>query len=71
MDELNQNLNKSHCDGRMTFVRYEMLRAMRRAAHHAHLGRQQVEDIFHNNAARLIESARKDLAEVLGPSPQK
>ena len=29
MDENNQTFNKAHCDGRMTFVRYEMLRAMR------------------------------------------
>ena len=28
----NHSLNLSHCDGRMTFTRYEQLRAMRRAA---------------------------------------
>ncbi len=55
MDELNQTLNKTHCDGRFTFVRYEMLRGMRRAARYAGLSRLQVENIFYNNGQRLIE----------------
>ena len=35
LSETNHTLNLSHCDGRMTFTRYEQLRAMRRAAHAA------------------------------------
>lgn len=50
----NHSLNLSHCDGRMTFVRYEQLRAMRRAAKRLGLGRAQIEDIFCNNARRLV-----------------
>ncbi len=63
MNEQNQTLNRSHCDGRMTFVRYEMLRAIRRAAQYTGLGRSAIEDIFHGNAATLIDSIRRDLAK--------
>jgi glutamate-1-semialdehyde 2,1-aminomutase len=61
MNEKNQTLNKAHCDGRLTFVRYEMLRAMRRAARHASLSRVEIEDLFYNNAASLVEAARRDV----------
>ncbi|MFN0165362.1 MAG: amidohydrolase family protein [Bryobacteraceae bacterium] len=61
MDETNQTLLRSHCDGRFTFVRYEMLRAMRRAAGHARFTRAQVEDIFYNNAADLIGRVQRGL----------
>ena len=65
MTENNQSFNTSHTDGRMTFVRYEMLRAMRRAAMHAHFTREQIEDLFHNNARRLIDDTRSELEGVL------
>ena len=42
----------------MTFVLYEQLRAMRRAALQLGLARPQIEDIFCNTAARLVESVR-------------
>jgi len=67
MHEQNQNLNTDHCDGRMTFVRYEMLRAMKRAARHAGYGPAQIEKLFFHNAVRLIEDTRRDLDEALGP----
>lgn len=65
--EQNQTFNVDHCDGRMTFTRYEMLRAMRRAARHARFTRQEIEDLFYNNAMRLIQETRSDLESVLGP----
>lgn len=58
MDETNQSFRISHCDGRMTFVRYEMLRAMRAAARHAGLAREGIEALFHGNASRLVETVR-------------
>jgi len=66
MNETNQTLSAGHCDGRLTFVRYEMLRAMRRAAKHAHLTPSQIEDVFYNNGASLIASIQQDLAAALG-----
>lgn len=66
ISQANAAFGVSHCDGRFTFVRYEMLRAMRRAAKHAGLTRSQIEDVFHNNADTLIEAIRTDLTTVLG-----
>ncbi len=58
LSETNHSLNLSHCDPRMTFVRYEQLRAMRRAALRHGLSPTQIEDLFCNTAERLIESER-------------
>jgi hypothetical protein len=52
-------LNLSHCEPRMTFTRYEQLRAMRRAARRLGMTRQQNEALFHDTAVRLIESVRR------------
>jgi len=70
MDSRNQTFNTDHCDGRMTFVRYEMLRAMRRAARNQRLTRNQIEDVFFNNAARLVEDVWNDLTRCLETKPQ-
>lgn len=59
LSEDNHGLNLSHCDPRMTFTRYEQLRAMKRAAKRLHLGDAQVRALFHDNAVRLIESVRQ------------
>ncbi len=59
LSETNHSLNLSHCDPRMTFVRYEQLRAMRHAALRLGLTPAQIGDLFHNTAARLIEEARR------------
>jgi hypothetical protein len=56
----------THCDGRMTFVRYEMLRAMKRAAKYANLSRAQIDDIFYGNGNRLVTQARTDIDRALG-----
>ncbi len=41
----------------MTFFMYEEIDAFRRAATAEHLTRANIEDIFYNNAAKIIESA--------------
>lgn len=70
MDKQNQTFNTDHCDGRMTFVCYEMLRAMRRAARNQRMTRNQIEDVFFNNAARLVEDVWSDLTRYLETKPQ-
>ncbi len=59
LSECNHSLNLTHCDGRMTFTRYEQLRAMRRAALRLGMTRQQNEALFHDTAAGLIASVRE------------
>jgi len=66
LDGNNFPVKISHCDGRMTFVRYEMLRAIKRAAKYAGLSTSQVEDIFYGNGNRLVAEARADLNRALG-----
>lgn len=56
LSEKNHRLDLSHCDGRMTFTRYEQLRAMRRAAARLNLSRTQIEDLFFHTAAKLVAS---------------
>ena len=58
LSETNQSLSLVHCDGRMTFTRYEQLRAMRRASLRLGQTKQQIEALFHDTAAGLIESVR-------------
>jgi glutamate-1-semialdehyde 2,1-aminomutase len=66
MCESNHSFDLSHCDGRMTFVRYEQLRAMRRAAIRLGLNQQQIEDLFYNTALNLVGSATSSLPNQLG-----
>ena len=65
LSESNHGLNLSHCDGRMTFTRYEQLRAMRRAATRLGMTRDQTSALFHDTAATLVASARGK-----NPNPQ-
>lgn len=58
LSETNHSVNLSHCDGRMTFTRYEQLRAMKRAADAVGLSQSDVEALFHGNAMRLIGLCR-------------
>jgi glutamate-1-semialdehyde 2,1-aminomutase len=58
LSETNHALNLSHCDCRMTFTRYEQLRAMHRATRRVGLKGPQIDALFHDTAWRLIESAR-------------
>lgn len=58
LSEQNHNLNLTHCDGRMTFTRFEQLRAMKRASRAVDLTEPQVEALFHDNAVSLIHGNR-------------
>lgn len=60
LSETNHALSLSHCDGRMTFTRYEQLRAMRRAAGRLGLTRGQIAALFHDTAAALVGSGRRE-----------
>lgn len=57
LSERNQSLDLSHCDGRMTLVRYEQLRAMRLACRRLGLDTDQVRDLFYGTAKALVTSA--------------
>jgi hypothetical protein len=59
LSETNHALNLSHCDGRMTFTRYEQLRAMRRAAARLGMTAAQTRALFHDTAAALVSSVRR------------
>ena len=56
--ERTENLDLSHCDPRPTFVCYESLRALRRAAEAAGLTREEVEGVFWGNAVKLLGRVR-------------
>jgi glutamate-1-semialdehyde 2,1-aminomutase len=56
LSETNHSIDLSHCDPQMTFVRYEQLRAMRRASLRLGLTHSQIEDIFCNTATQLVQS---------------
>lgn len=58
LNESNHHLILAHCDPSMTFVRYEMLRALRRAVRRHKYGQQETEDLFHGNASRLLATVR-------------
>jgi predicted TIM-barrel fold metal-dependent hydrolase len=58
LSETNHTLGLAHCNPQMTFVLYEQIRAMRRAAIRLGLARAQIDDLFYNTAARLVQSAR-------------
>jgi glutamate-1-semialdehyde 2,1-aminomutase len=57
LSEKNHMLNLSHCEERMTFTRYEQLRAMRRAALRLGMTRAQNEALFHDTAAALVAAS--------------
>lgn len=63
LSESNHSLGLSHCDGRMTFTRYEQLRAMRRAGERLGMTRQQNEALFHDTALDLIANVGKPLGK--------
>ena len=57
LSEKNQTLNLSHCEERMTFTRYEQLRAMHRAARRLGMTKAQNEALFHGTAYNLISAS--------------
>lgn len=61
LSETNHQLSLGHCDGRMTYIRYEQLRAMKRGARQLGLSTPQREALFHGTARGLVEAARNDV----------
>jgi predicted TIM-barrel fold metal-dependent hydrolase len=59
LSESNHTLGLSHCDGRMTFTRYEQLRAMRRASLRLGMTRAQREALFHDTARALVDAVKQ------------
>lgn len=57
----NHSLNMDHCDGRMTFTRYEQLRAMQRAARRLNLSPTQNQALFFDTAMTLVEGVRGEV----------
>ncbi len=51
----NHSLKLDHCDSRMTFIRYEQLRAMKRGARQIGLSQKQREALFYNTAKNLVK----------------
>lgn len=58
LSEKNHSLNLTHCDPRMTFVRYEQLRAMRQAVRNIGLGAADIDKLFCRTAERLVADVR-------------
>jgi len=54
----NHSMGLSHCDGRMTYIRYEQLRAMKRGARQIGLSGAQREALFYGTARGLVDSVR-------------
>lgn len=61
----NHMLKLSHCDGRMTFIRYESLRAMKRGAGRTGLNAAQRQALFCDTGAALVAETRAALARNL------
>jgi len=57
LSEKNHSFNLSHCESRMTFTRYEQLRAMYRAARRLGMTRAQTESLFYDTAANLVAAS--------------
>jgi glutamate-1-semialdehyde 2,1-aminomutase len=58
----NNTLSLGHCDGRMTYIRYEQLRAMKRGARQLGLSDVQREALFHDTARNLVDRVRADVS---------
>ncbi len=58
----NHDLRLGHCDPRMTYIRYEQLRAMKRGARQIGLSPVQRKALFHDTARALVDAARADIA---------
>ena len=67
----NQQLNLEHCDGRMTFTRYEQLRAMRRAARRLKVTPAQNQALFFDTAMNLVQSVRAERLMAASARPDR
>jgi len=61
----NHDMRLGHCDPRMTYIRYEQLRAMKRGARQIGLSQAQRNALFHDTARALVDAARADIAAAL------
>lgn len=59
MNEGNSPFHPDHCDPRMTFIRYESLRSLKRAAGNLSLTKKQIQDLFLGNAKSLLGIVKK------------
>jgi glutamate-1-semialdehyde 2,1-aminomutase len=59
LTENNHQFNLSHCDPRMTFTRYEGLRAFQRATNRHGYGKVEIEQLFYTNAVNLIRATER------------
>jgi len=59
LTETNHRFNLSHCNPNPTWVIYEELRALRRIAIRYNFTQTDIEDLFYNNAARLLQTVGK------------
>lgn len=66
LSETNHTMSLAHCDGRMTFTRYEQLRAMRRAAHRVGMNRREIDALFYDTAEALVAGAKQLLSTRMG-----
>ena len=51
-------MSLAHCDGRMTFTRYEQLRAMKRGGRQIGLSTAQRDALFYDTARALVDSVK-------------
>ena len=58
INENNHSLKLDHCDSRMTFIRYEQLRAMKRGSRQIGLSVKQKNALFYNTAKNLVNSVK-------------
>jgi len=58
INEDNHSLKLDHCDSRMTFIRYEQLRAMKKGARQIGLSEKQKNALFYNTAKNLVNSVK-------------
>ncbi len=65
LSETNHQLSLGHCDGRMTYIRYEQLRAMKRGARQLGLDAAQRQALFHDTARHLVDAARTEVRAAL------
>lgn len=65
LSETNHQLSLGHCDGRMTYIRYEQLRAMKRGARQLGLTTAQRQALFHDTARNLVDAARTEVRAAL------
>ena len=61
----NNSMTLGHCDPRMTYIRYEQLRAMKRGARQLGLSEQQRKALFHDTARGLIDEVRATVTAAL------